>query len=193
MALLSMTLAIAAVAYVVIQEKNRGTPVSVASNTPGPQATPTPDSQPATSPGAEATPSRTPRIAHNTPAPIETPSATPSLPIIPALMGTGGGTTATVAETPSAPPTPSDVVDLRALAATPAEWPKTVTLKQAGVVFPVIFNGQVAGEIQSTPGMQVTLVKVTPDQLTVSFQGGMQNVPVSATDLIERVKASRRH
>ena len=84
-------------------------------------------------------------------------------------------------------------MDLTTLAATPAEWPKTVTLKEGGVVFPVIIGGKVVGQVQASPGMQVSLVKVTPNQLTVSFQGAVQNIPVSSTDLIERVKAARRH
>jgi hypothetical protein len=113
-------------------------------------------------------------------------------------MGTGPEAVATPAF-PSSPsittpaPTPSDVVDMTQLANTPADWPRIIALKDSSVVFPIIINGQSAGEVQSVPGMQVSVVKITPTQITVSFQGSVETVPVSSTDLIERVKAARRH
>jgi hypothetical protein len=119
--------------------------------------------------------------AHNAHTPAPAASVSPGL-TAPVPMGTS-----TVADTQP------NVVDLATLATTPADWPKTVTLKDGSIVFPVIINGKAAGEIQATPGMQVALVKVTPDQLTIAFQGAVQTVPVSSTDLIERVQASRKH
>jgi serine/threonine protein kinase len=95
--------------------------------------------------------------------------------------------------TPTTTPTPNpDIVDMKALASSPSQWPRTVVLKQS-VPFPAVINGKLSGEIEVSAGMQVNLVNVTPNELTLDFQGSTQKVPVSATDLIERVKAARHH
>src|ERR1700677_4407666 len=130
----------------------------------------------------------TPRPRTSTPTPSPADSNVPKITPVPIIAPVPMGGVPETAPSPA-----SDAVDLAALASTPGDWPKTVTIKQAGIVFPVILDGKVAGQIQATPGMQVSLVKVTPNQLTISFQGAMQVVPVSATDLIERVQASRKH
>ncbi len=116
--------------------------------------------------------------------PTVAPSASPDLKVAPTLMATSPAV--------AAADTPSDVVDMAVLANTPADWPKTVTLKDGNVVFPVIIGGKVAGQIQAAPGMQVSVVKVAPDKVTIGFQNAVQTVPVSSTDLIERVQASRK-
>jgi len=186
MAALSLTLAIGLVGYIFLERHNQGADVSAALSTPVPEASPPQVSESET---PAPTPTPAPRIVESTPPPL--PTASPAISVVPTLTGAAPPPTFQAAPEQSA--TPSDVVDLAALANTPAEWPKTVRLKDGSVVFPVIINGQSAGEIQSVPGMQVAVVKVTPDHVTVSFQGSLQAVPISSTDLIERVKASRRH
>jgi len=60
-------------------------------------------------------------------------------------------------------------------------------------MFPIIVNGQASGEVQVSPGMQVNVIRIDPTQMIVSFQGSTQKVPIASTDLIERVKAARKH
>ncbi len=80
-------------------------------------------------------------------------------------------------------------VDLTALANTPAEWPRAVTLK-APATFTVTSSGQ-TGEIQAPTGQHVTLKKVEPTQVTVEWQNALQTVPISSTDLVDRVLTAR--
>jgi len=132
------------------------------------EITPTPTPKPRPTPNPYATPKSTPKPKPTVYKPLPTPTPTPV-------------------------PTPTpDTVDMTELAASPAEWPKTVLLKVA-TMFPIIIGGKPSGEIQAPAGVPVTVVKVESTEVTVDFQGSTQKLPISSTDLIDRVKAARRH
>ncbi|MGB8352963.1 MAG: protein kinase [Chthoniobacteraceae bacterium] len=143
--------------------------------------------------GAEKTMLIVPKMDENTPTPTPKPrvSTTPRPTPKPRPSPTVYKPLPTPTPTPVPTPIP-DAVDMNELAASPTEWPKTVSLKVAAM-FPIIVGGKPSGEVQISPGMQVTVVKVEPTQVTVDFQGSTQRLPISSTDLIERVKAARKH
>ena len=87
--------------------------------------------------------------------------------------------------------TPNINVDLAALAGSPGEWPKIVSLKEP-YEFPVSMDGQVVGSIRLPAGTQMPLVSVTGQQVQLKYQGSVALVPSKSTDLVERVMAMRR-
>lgn len=87
------------------------------------------------------------------------------------------------------PPEPEPVFDLASIIRTPAEWPKTVVLKQP-VMFPVIVNGRTAGTAQAAAGLLVKTVSVELQFITVQFGSGTKVLPLSATNFVEQAEAA---
>lgn len=127
-----------------------------------------------------------------TPKPVtattDSTSSTPAPPMGAALPKIS--TLSTPAPMGVTPQPSSGEVDFAALANTPEEWPRAVTLK-APAKFAIMLNGQPAGEIQAPAGQHVTLKKVEATQVTVELQGALQTVPIASTDLAERVLTAR--
>lgn len=134
-----------------------------------------------TTPKPSATATITPKPSTPRPTPKQTPKPSASL-----------SPKATPTAKPASGPafiTATGDVDLAVLEKSPNDVPKTVLLKQP-VVFPVIVNGKPSGEVQMPAGFLLKVQKLEGDQLTVEFQGSTEVVPVSSTDLIQRVKAA---
>jgi hypothetical protein len=74
------------------------------------------------------------------------------------------------------------------IAATPAWWPKQVSLVRVLAV-PVVVNGKVAGEAQLPAGTMLRLLRVVGAQVEVEYQGGRHFIPAAATDLGPRALA----
>lgn len=91
---------------------------------------------------------------------------------------------------PLAKPPPPPVVDLQALALTPAQWPRQVSLTQPQI-FSAVLHGKVIGSIKVPAGMAVQLLAVQEHALVVEYQGARHAVTPQATDLLRRVLAAR--
>lgn len=128
----------------------------------------------------------TPGIAHHTTT-ATTSKATPGLPPIPTI----GSTEPAVAAAPVTAPTPvaSSGINLAALAASRANWPKTLQLTES-VSFPAVMDGKIIGAIKAGPGTIVKLVNVDPNYLVIEYQNATQHVPAASTDLSLRLQAA---
>ncbi|MEY5012176.1 MAG: hypothetical protein RLZZ253_3315 [Verrucomicrobiota bacterium] len=62
-------------------------------------------------------------------------------------------------------------IDLQELAATPADWPKVLSLKKP-TQFPAVRDGQVIGTLTAPMGSEVRLVKIHQGKIGVEYQGG---------------------
>ena len=91
----------------------------------------------------------------------------------------------------SVPPAPPATLTLQTFAADRSLWPKTVRLRTP-TEFPAYLNGKKIGKIQAPAGTEAHLVAVSGEQLGVEFQGTGAWVPISQTDLTERVKLAIR-
>jgi len=87
--------------------------------------------------------------------------------------------------------TAEPALDLPALCKNANAWPKSVTLKIA-TQFPVVMNGNPLGNAEVPAGTAVILVAIQDGRLVLDYQGGKQTVAVEATDLIERLQASKQ-
>jgi hypothetical protein len=85
------------------------------------------------------------------------------------------------------PPKPQPTApDLTALANSPAQWPKTVALKES-TNFPAVLRGKVIGTVRVPAGTLVRLAGIEGDQLKVEYQRGVTTVPAGITDVAARV------
>jgi hypothetical protein len=82
-------------------------------------------------------------------------------------------------------------LDLGMLARSPALWPKAVVLKEK-TVFPVVFNGKVAGSSTLAPGTLVNFRAFRGGKVLLEFHGGVVEAPPAATDLLARATAAYR-
>jgi hypothetical protein len=82
-------------------------------------------------------------------------------------------------------------VDFKALARTPSELPRIVTLLR-DTPFAAILNGKVIGSVTAPPGTRVRLLRISAVQAVVEFRGARQTIPISTTDLERRVLLARR-
>ncbi len=92
---------------------------------------------------------------------------------------------AAVSPAPSAGPATPAPFDLKALAASPAEWPKTVALKEA-----IDFTG-VGKHNRVAAGTEVKLVSMAGKNLSLELNGNNAIVSAEKTDLQERVMTAR--
>ena len=87
-----------------------------------------------------------------------------------------------IAQLPPSAPAPelslADVVSNRAL------WPKQVTLLKA-TAFPVVINQRPMGTVTLPPGRAVEVLAISPQGLTLAYQGATQRVPAQSTNLLE--------
>lgn len=100
--------------------------------------------------------------------------------------------------TPAPTPSPASVVavieptlDHDAIAAAQALWPKQVSLTKP-MVFPIVFNGRVAGEASVPAGTVLALSRVVAGAtggVEVVYQGTKRIIPGGSTDLIPRATA----
>ena len=92
----------------------------------------------------------------------------------------------------SATPVPESPrkLDWATFVASPNLWPKMVVLTTP-VSFPVVLlNGRVAGLARMPAGTPVKFDGVVGNKLKIEYQGGVQTVSVSATDLEQRLLVS---
>ena len=130
---------------------------------PAPEVVIIHDPKPASAPSPAALPAKPPVANANEQLP-------PPAPAAPA-----------VAETASAGPT------LQEFAANSSLWPKSVRLRTP-TQFPAVLSGKEIGKIQVPAGTETRLVTIRGEQLGLEFQGGGAWVPISQTDLMQRVK-----
>lgn len=135
---------------------------------------------------AEAAPSAAPVVStpgSDQPVAASAPSA--------AAMGTET-TTATVASPVLAPQPPAPAqptpIDWETFRQTPALWPRMVSLTRP-VDFPAVLNGEVVGSVKVPSGTSVKFNGMHGTELKLEYQGVLQDVPMGATDLEQRVKA----
>lgn len=119
-----------------------------------------------------ATPSPTP-VATPTPSPTPTPPPAPSPELTPS-------------PTPEATPTPDPVAWIQGHR---EYWPKTLTLEEPAN-FPITLNGSVAGSAKVASGAKVTLDRIEPGFVTVTYGGGSQRLPIDSTDLRQQAQAA---
>lgn len=90
-------------------------------------------------------------------------------------------------------PAPAEVrVDAATIAATPAWWPKTVSLTQATTI-PVMLNGQAVGRAQLPARTSVKLIRFTGAQLEIEHLNQRLTVPAASTDFMEQATALARN
>ncbi len=77
------------------------------------------------------------------------------------------------------------------VARNPVLWPKQVTLI-APAVFPIVINGQNAGEVKAPVGTVLRLLRVGAQQVEVEYQNGRHLIPLASTDLMPRALATFR-
>ena len=82
------------------------------------------------------------------------------------------------------PNTPAPQLNLATLAQNRALWPKQVTLVKP-VAFPVVINQRPMGTVTLAPGRSVNLLAISPQGLTLTYQGGTRLVPAEATNVLE--------
>jgi len=184
-----------AVALVMVLKKNEARVITAAAPTPlpAPQATPQPVAASTPQPAA-SWPQPVASMPSVTPLPIASvPVASPPIASLPvASPPIASVPVASPFPPPPATPSPTPApmeFNLAALAASPGDWPQTITLAQA-VTFPAVIDGKAVGEVTVAPGTPVRLVNMEAGQLVVEFQGGAQTVPVDATNLVQSVEAA---
>lgn len=133
---------------------------------------------------AEATPApATPTPAPATPEPVIVKATPTPVPATPAPI---------VVATPTPTPTPTPPsLDIATVVRTPALWPRQVALL-GPTGFPVMINGQVAGEVKAPAGTIVRLLRMGPQQVEVEFQNSRHIIPLASTDLMERALVAFR-
>ena len=109
------------------------------------------------------------------------PSATPA-PVAAAPVEKTPEPPQEIAQLP--PSTPAPQLNLATLAQNRALWPKQVLLVKP-VVFPVVINQRPMGTVTLAPGRPVDVLAVSPQGLTLAFQGGTRLVPADATNVLE--------
>jgi hypothetical protein len=85
----------------------------------------------------------------------------------------------------------SDTVDLATLAKNRQEWSAEVALRTK-VSIPVIVNDKQYGSTELAPGTMLRLVEVRGEQPIVSRGQTMITIPVSSTDVVDRVVTARK-
>jgi endoglucanase len=94
--------------------------------------------------------------------------------------------------TPPPPPKPAPEPDpLTWILEHKEHWPKQVTL-HADTMFPIIYNGKVAGSGNVPAGSQVDLVGIAPPNVTLAselYGGGTASAPIDSTDMLALAKA----
>ena len=109
----------------------------------------------------------------------------------PAVANENGTVLPPTVARPAAAETQNASLTLQSFAADRSLWPKTVKLRIA-TEFPAYLNGKRIGKIQAPAGTEARLVAVSGEQLGVEFQGTGAWVPISQTDLTEKVKIAIR-
>ena len=84
----------------------------------------------------------------------------------------------------------TNMIDLDYLAITPGAWPPTVSLVKI-VTVPVIIKGKEMGSVEVPIGTDVKVLRVTKDKIVIGYMGGTKSIPISSTDLPDRVAANR--
>jgi hypothetical protein len=128
----------------------------------------------------------------------EEPAATPA-PVVAVQPPPATPTPApVVAPTPAPAPVTAATPDpnepkliLQSLCASREEWPRQVMLKKP-TSFPATINGATVGAVEVPQNAPITLVSISSDKVTLSFQGATQTMSAYDTDLIDRVRENRR-
>ena len=128
-------------------------------------------------------------IIHD-PKPVPAPSAG-TLPAKSRVTNANEPVVPTAPAAPAAAETGSAGPTLQEFAANSSLWPKSVRLR-AATEFPAVVNGRPIGKIQAPAGTETRLVTIRGEQLGLEFQGGGAWVPISQTDLMQRVKIATR-
>jgi len=117
--------------------------------------------------------------------------------ITPPSAGGGDGTTGPGSDPGTAQPPPwssapdasgAPTFDLQKVAANPALWPKTITLK-INAYFPAVLDGKEVGGILTAPkGSEVKVVTIRGGKVGLEYRGGGAWVDIRYTDFEERVR-----
>ena len=112
------------------------------------------------------------------------------LPAAPVVKSPVASTPAVAAAAEQASPTPqSTPVDLKALTAIPAGWPKTVHLKTP-MDFPVVVGGKSVGSVRLPAGTEAKLTAIKNGMLMLEYQGSSGWHSPEETDLMEKLQAA---
>jgi hypothetical protein len=118
------------------------------------------------------------------PIPAKSPAVSQSPPATGKVVSKETPPASAVKPKPTATATPAPM-DLATISKSPAQWPKTVLLKQPAA-FPAVLDGKIVGEIQVPAGTQVNIVSVQAEGVTAEYRNGKKQLPAGATDIIER-------
>ena len=83
-------------------------------------------------------------------------------------------------------------LDLAELAASPADWPKSVLLVEPITFFLRNPNGKAVGEVKAAAGNQVALMRVNANEIEIGYCGATRGVSADSTDLCARVAKLRK-
>jgi hypothetical protein len=107
--------------------------------------------------------------------------------VSPELLLTTVAPDATPAPLVAPEPDPSEVFDLKKLAANRSAWPAKVAIIKA-TDFPAVVDGKVVGSLTAPAGTEVGLVTISGGKLGVEYRGGGAWLFVEETDVIARTQ-----